>query len=191
MVIALVLIDVIKSFFDPTGPNYYPEYDSILKNIKILLESARYNNVIIIHVMESHSPDNKEDFEWRKLPIHCISGSFEAEPAESIEILKGEYVVHKRRYSAFFATDLDLFLREQKVSKIVLAGVKTNVCIRATAQDAFALGYDVEVVKETVGSDRSNLHKASLEDIQRYIGRVISMEDCLTMFEEQERRLSK
>ena len=49
-----------------------------------------------------------------------------------------EIVCSKRRYSAFFATDLALFLREQGIERAIVAGVKTNVCIRATGQDAFA-----------------------------------------------------
>ena len=49
----------------------------------------------------------------------------------------------KRRYSAFFATDLALLLREQRIDTMVVAGVKTNVCIRATCQDAFAHGLRV------------------------------------------------
>ena len=51
-----------------------------------------------------------------------------------------ETVVFKRRFSAFFGTDLALFLHERAVTRVVIAGVKTNVCIRATAQDAFANG---------------------------------------------------
>ena len=48
-----------------------------------------------------------------------------------------EIVIGKRRYSAFFATDLALFLHEQKVERVILAGVKTNVCIRATRAGRF------------------------------------------------------
>ncbi|MGH3923237.1 MAG: cysteine hydrolase family protein, partial [Pseudonocardiaceae bacterium] len=46
----------------------------------------------------------------------------------------------KRRYSAFYATDLDVLLRGQGIERLVIAGVKTNVCVQATIQDAFATG---------------------------------------------------
>ena len=90
-------------------------------------------------------------------------------------------LIGKRRYSAFFATDLALFLREQKIERVILAGVKTNVCIRATAQDAFANGFDVVVPREATNSNRPHLAEASLEDIDRYIGKVVALEPRLEM----------
>jgi len=182
---ALILVDVINDFFHPQGSNYHPQYDAILLHIKTVLSAARRHGLMIVHAMEGHPANHKWDFEWKKLPQHCIIGSFAAQPAPGIEIHSGEYTVHKRRYSAFFATDLDLLLRERSVRHLVLVGVKSHVCVRATAQDAFALGYDVAVVKEAVGSNHAHLHEASLEDIQRYMGRVISLKECLALFEGQ------
>jgi nicotinamidase-related amidase len=53
--------------------------------------------------------------------------------------------------------------------------------VRATAQDAFALGYEVIVVREAVGSNHAHLHAASLEDIERYMGRVLSLEEAISL----------
>src|SRR6202011_6012856 len=92
-----------------------------------------------------------------------------------------EIVCAKRRYSAFFATDLALFLREQAIDRVVIAGVKTNVCIRATPQDAFAYGFDVIVPREATNSNRPHLAEASLEDIDRYIGKVAPLAEALEM----------
>jgi nicotinamidase-related amidase len=185
MTTALILVDVINDFYHPRGTNYHPEYAPILANIERILEVARQNQVVIVHAMEGHPPGHDQDFEWRKLPPHCSSGSFESQPAEGIDIRQGEFTIRKRRYSAFFATDLDLVLRERDVNRLVIVGVKTHVCVRATAQDAFGLGYDVAVVREAVGSNHGHLHQASLEDIERYMGHVISMDECLTLFKER------
>src|SRR5205823_12892541 len=92
-----------------------------------------------------------------------------------------ELELHKRRFSAFFATDLALTLREQGVETIVLAGVKTNVCVRATAQDAFAHGFHVVVPREATNSNRPHLAEASLEDISLYIGRVVALEEAIEL----------
>src|SRR5204863_318367 len=89
--------------------------------------------------------------------------------------------------SAFFATDLALTLREQGVQTVVLAGVKTNVCVRATAQDAFAHGFDVFVPREATNSNRPHLGDASLEDISRYIGRVGPLDEALGLNKAQRR----
>jgi maleamate amidohydrolase len=72
-------------------------------------------------------------------------------------------------------------LREQSVERVVIAGVKTNVCIRATVQDAFANGFDVVVPREAANSNRPHLAEASLEDIQRYFGDVVSLDRALEM----------
>lgn len=178
---ALILVDVINDFFHPEGSNFHEEYIPILENIKFVLAQARLNKLVIVHAMEQHISEHP-DFEWRKLPQHNIAGSFNAQPVQGIEVQANEYRVPKRRYSAFFATDLDLILRECGVEKLFLAGVKTHVCVRATAQDAFAYGYEVYVIEEAVGSNHEHLHYASLEDIDRYMGRVISMDDAFQMF---------
>ncbi|MBZ5782378.1 cysteine hydrolase family protein, partial [Klebsiella aerogenes] len=66
----------------------------------------------------------------------------------------GDQVLIKRRYSAFFATDLDLLLRGMGVDTVVLTGVATDVCVRATAQDAMQLDYRVIVPRECVAGTR-------------------------------------
>src|SRR3989337_2331562 len=148
MATALVLIDVINDFFDPVGRNYHPSYEPILANIRRVLAAARRGGIAVIHCMEGHRPG--VDFEHRKLPVHCIVGEHDAEPAQGIEILDGEVVVRKRRYSAFFGTDLDLVLRE----------------------------------RECTVSNRPHLHEASMEDIERYMGRVISLTEALSLLGE-------
>lgn len=184
MTAALILVDVIKNFFHPDGSNYYPVYPPLLEQIKKVLECAREHGLIIIHAMEGHRPGHDQDFERRKLPEHSVLNTKDAEPAEGIDVLEGEHVIRKRRYSAFMATDLDLLLRELEVDQTFLVGVKSHVCIRATAQDAFGLGYKVYVIKEAVGSNYKHLHEASLEDIERYMGEVISLDEGVSMIED-------
>ena len=187
---ALVLVDVINDFFHSEGINYYSEYEPVLENIKRVLAAAREYGILVVHTRERHIPDGHPDFEWRKLPEHCIEGSFAAQPVSGIEVLPGEYLVYKRRFSAFFATDLDLLLREAGVERLLVVGVKTNVCVRATVQDAFGYGYDVSVVKDAIGSNLSHLHEASLEDIERYMGNSITMEDAIQMMKNDMTRTS-
>ncbi|MFW5942272.1 MAG: cysteine hydrolase family protein [Chloroflexota bacterium] len=179
----LVLVDVINDFFHPDGPNYYAIYDEILARILELLDAARAAGAPVFHVMEGHQRGPGRDFEWKKLPEHCYLGEFDAQPAAGVDIREDEeYVVRKRRFSGFFATDLDLLLRESGVTDVVVVGVKTHVCVRATIQDAFGYGYHVLVPREAVGSNYTHLHEASLEDIERYMGRVVSLEEVLERF---------
>jgi len=182
---AFLLIDVIQDFFHPEGQNYHAEYDPILKVILIMLDAARKAGMMVVHVREDHPPHHTMDFEFEKLPQHCFSGSSAVEWAEGIRVLENEYVVTKRRYSAFFETDLNLLLREAGITQVMVVGVKTHVCIRATVQDAFGWGYRPIVIREAVGSNYHHLHEASLEDIERYMGTVITMKNAIELIHKE------
>lgn len=176
---ALMLIDLQRSFLDRSGGNYFEASASIVGNLQRLLAAAREKQRTVVHVAERHRP-NVKDFESTKLPEHCVAGEPDAEfyPGFGPDSER-EFLLEKRRVSAFFGTDLDLLLREQGIERIVVAGVKTNVCVRATVIDAFSLGYRCLVVRDAVRSNRAHLSDASLEDIDRYFGWVVSMDDAL------------
>lgn len=178
---ALLLIDVQNSFFHKAGQNYYPQSAEALPALRQLLQAAREAQRPVIFAAERHRA-GLPDFEAEKLPQHCVAGEFDAElvagfgPQSPREIL-----LAKRRMSAFHATDLDLLLRELRVGALIIGGVKTNVCVRATVQDGFSLGYRCHVVREAVNSNRRHLAEASLEDIDRYLGWIVTLEDGLRM----------
>jgi nicotinamidase-related amidase len=175
---ALVLVDVNNAFFDPRGEFNYAAAAEVLPGIRRLLEAARASETPVVHVREAHYPDHP-DFETQKLPVHSIAGEFDAAPYPGFEARPGEPELGKRRYSAFFATDLALLLRERQVEEVIFAGVKTNVCIRASVQDAFAHGFWPVLVRGAVNSNRPHLHEASLEDVERYFGEVIGLDEAL------------
>jgi nicotinamidase-related amidase len=182
--VALLLVDVNRSFFDPTGSFYYPAAVEVLPPLRCLLAAAQTGGRLVIHAREVHYP-GLYDFELAKLPEHCVGNERDTEPFPGFDEDGATILVPKRRYSAFFATDLALLLREQGVEDVVVAGVKTNVCIRATVQDAFANGFHPIVPREAVNSNRPHLHAASLEDIERYFGDVVGTEDAVRLLEGQ------
>ena len=71
---ALVLVDVINSFFQPGHPNYYPGVEEVLPALRALLDAARSSGAIVVHAAELHRPAF-DDFEWRKLPVHHLAGA--------------------------------------------------------------------------------------------------------------------
>jgi maleamate amidohydrolase len=177
---ALLLVDVIRAFFDPGGLHYYPESAEVKEPLRRLLERARAHDRLVVHAVERHRA-GLADFEQPKLPEHCVEGDWQAEFATGFEPVEREreIVIPKRRYSAFFATDLALLLREQGIDTTVVAGVKTNVCIRATCQDAFAHGFRVVLPRQATNSNRPQLGAASLEDVARYFGETPDLEEVL------------
>ncbi|MGH8898877.1 MAG: cysteine hydrolase family protein [Egibacteraceae bacterium] len=124
-------------------------------------------------------------FEYRKLPRHCQLTDEESAYIDGFAPSGSprEVGLPKRRYSAFYATDLDLLLREQGIDRLVVAGVKTNVCVRATIQDAFAGGYEVLLARDATNSNRPHLAAASLEDVDRYFGRVVGLSEACEALE--------
>ncbi|MFV0384350.1 cysteine hydrolase family protein [Paracoccus sp. (in: a-proteobacteria)] len=176
---ALLVIDMQNSFLHPEGENFYPAAPEVIAPVRHLIATARQAGAIIVHVADRHR-QGFDDFEQIRLPDHCLHGGRDA------EFYKGfgpggyarEIVIEKRRYSAFFATELGLFLREQAIRRVVICGVKTNVCVRATAQDAFANGLEVVIPREATNSNRAHLAEASLEDMGRYFGRVTGLEEA-------------
>ena len=115
---ALILVDVTNSFFLEGMPNHYPAAAEVLPPLRRLLAKAREAGRIVVHAVERHYP-GFDDYEWRKLPRHHFIGDKDAAFFEGFEP-EGtrEIVCAKRRYSAFFATDLALFLREQGVERV-------------------------------------------------------------------------
>ena len=174
-----MIVDVVCGFFSPTGSLYYASAADILPQLRYLLAATRDQSRLVIHVGEEHRP-GLEDFEFEKIPPHFPAGGPDAKFFGDIRpVGQHEIALSKRRYSAFFATDLDILLREQDISTLVIAGVKTNVCVRATVQDAFALGYRVLLPREATNSNRPHLAEASLEDIDRYFGDVVSLDRAI------------
>lgn len=177
---ALVLVDVLHAFFSPHGSLYYPAVEEVVEPLARLLAAARDRDALVVHAVERHHP-GLLDFEHAVIPPHCVEGEPDAayfdgfQPADRTR----EVEVVKRRYSAFFATELDLLLREQQVETVVVAGVKTNVCIRATIQDAFASGYRVVLPRQATNSNRPHLAAASLEDVGRYFGEVVDLDEAV------------
>lgn len=178
---ALVLVDLQNSFLHPMGGNYYPAVDTIVPNLRRLLAHARSRDRLIVHVADRHRP-GLHDFESHKLPGHCVDGEFDAEFFDGFgppsPASPNEVSIVKRRFSAFFGTDLDTVLRENRIERLVVAGVKTNVCVRATIQDGFGLGYRCLLAREATNSNRPVLEEASAEDIQRYMGWSVSLAEA-------------
>jgi nicotinamidase-related amidase len=99
----------------------------------------------VIFTQDWHREDDVEFNIWNK---HCVMNTLGAEVIDELEPSQNDYFIKKRRYSAFFGTDLDLVLRELGCTEIVLAGVLTNICVLHTAGDASARGYKTVLLRD-------------------------------------------
>lgn len=173
---ALIIIDMVRDFTDPEGLVYYPQNREILPNIRKVLDICREKDILIVFLRHQNRK-GKPDKKAASMRPNCIEGTFgvEIDPMLPVDVKK-DYVISKRRYSGFFATDLDLVLRENEIRNLIITGTKTNCCIRATVTDAFYLDYEPYVIKECVATNSALANRVHLEEIEKYFGSVIDME---------------
>ncbi len=165
---ALLVIDMLNDFILPAGRLCIGESGTgIIPFIKEEVRQSRLRGEPVIFICDDHRPD---DTEFLMFPPHCIAGSEGAAVIEEIKPHKDEIVIKKRRYSGFFATELDLVLREHGVSELVLVGVCTNICVLYTAADARNLGYKVTVPTAGVASFDAEAHEFALKEMKNTLG---------------------
>jgi nicotinamidase-related amidase len=174
---AILVIDMQHDFIDDDAPIPCEGGQSIVAKLLELLAFGRGAGIPVIYTQEAHRVC-KVDF-GRELDygetLHCLEGSRGVEIIPSLSPHPGDHVLVKRRYSAFFATDLDLLLKGLGVDTVVVTGVATDVCVRATAQDAMQLDYRVLVPRECVAGTSRARHEAALENISYVFGKVVPL----------------
>jgi biuret amidohydrolase len=150
-----------------------------------LIAAARDNDVPVVFIQEVHKPslvDIGRELDGAEGP-HCIEGDPSTELAAGIDPRPEEFLIRKRRYSAFFATELDLVLRSYGTKTVVLIGGLTDVCVHYTAVDAHQHDYHLRVVEDAVGGSSERAHNAALEAIE-YLQRdaLVSTDEVLAAF---------
>jgi len=172
---ALIVMDMVYDFTNPKGLAFYPQTRDILPNIAKAIDICRENRVMIVFMQHCYRKD-KFDKNLIKMRPNCIEGSGGEAIDSGLTVLPQDYVIKKRRYSAFFSTDLDLVLREHDVRRIIIVGAKTNCCIRATVTDAYNFDYEVYVLSDCVATNDETVNRVHLTDIDKYLGCVITLE---------------
>ena len=178
---ALLVIDIQQEDFREMREDNLndPAWDCI-RNAKRVLDVFRAKKLPVIQIKEVHRPD-MVDF-GRELDgsegIHCIEDSPYTDYAKLTYPIQGEYLISKRRYSAFFGTDLEILLKGLHVDTLYLIGGLTDVCIHYTAVDAHQHDYHIKVVTDAVAGSSTEAHHYALRAIQ-YLQRnaLISVSD--------------
>lgn len=104
-----------------------------------------------------------------KYPRTCIDetkGTTIIEELGAINLADNQYLVPKRRYSAFIGTDLVFLLNAFKADTLVLTGAATNVCVHYTGADAHQYDYRIKVVEEATAGTSPEAHMAALQSLE-------------------------
>lgn len=165
---ALLVIDMLFDFIDPQGALYIgPSAQDLIPEVAARLEKYRSSGDLIIYLCDHHLDD---DCEFEMFPPHGLRGSGGEEIITALAPLSNERIINKRRFSAFFGTDLDLTLRDKGVTEIELVGVCTNICILYTAALARMHSYRVSVPVKAVASFDQDAHNFALQEMQKTLG---------------------
>src|SRR5690606_4138844 len=113
----------------------------------------------------------------------CVYGTEGIEFIESMQPAKDDIVVQKRRYSAFFDTDLELILRGLGVKGILICGVLTDACVLSTVVDARARDFKVWAVSDALSGTTPEKHLAALDIYEGYFADVVTTEWATTAIE--------
>lgn len=168
---ALLIIDMQNDFCLPGAPFYVNGALAVADRIKEVLEACRRYGLPVVHVRREYEPDGS-DVEITRYPHFVrvgggvVKGTKGAEILAPLKPLPGEPVIVKKRWSAFFRTELDSLLRTLGVTQVAVAGVQTPNCIRATVWDANSLDYEVIVLTDGTGAQTPEIHAANLRDME-------------------------
>lgn len=166
--LALVVVDVQGGpGTDSPGIAYTDGKDVRRQRIVELVAEARAHDVPVIFIQEVHKPtlvDIGRELDGDEGP-HCVEGDPTTELIPGLVPGPNEFLIRKRRYSAFFATELDLVLRSYGVRTVALVGGLTDVCIHYTAVDAHQHDYRLRVAVDAVGGSSVPAHDAALRAI--------------------------
>lgn len=178
--VALIVTDMQNDFCANGG--YYSRINQsleplrkVIPNIQRLVGAFRKLERPVIYTAAMYEPDGVDlphnrhkilpGFAKRGKALLVARDSWGAEIIDELKPRRDEYVVKKRRFSAFYNTDLETILRCRKIETIILTGIVTYICVEHIARDAFIRDFDVIVVGDAVAGRDDELHRSSLKSM--------------------------
>lgn len=178
---ALLIVDFVMAYLDPASPLYAAVEEALASNER-LLAAARAAGIPVIFTNVEYAPGGADGgIFYRKVPALRLfdRGSAYGAFPEGLCPHDGEPVITKQYASAFFGTDLAAKLKDMGVDTLLITGLSTSGCVRATALDACQHGFLPFVVREACGDRHQAPHEASLFDLQAKYAEVISEAEAI------------
>ena len=173
---ALLAIDLQNYFHRIAQP--------ILKNILQAIQSCRAKNIPILFTQHGHTDPGSDGgalSDWWGQVI--LKGTEDWKFIPEIPIEPKDTILPKKRYSAFFKTDLDKILRSRKIQDLIIAGVMTNLCCETTARDAFMRDYRVFFLIDGTATGKGDLHLATLKNLGFGFAYLVTCDELLQMLQ--------
>lgn len=182
---ALVLIDFCQGYFDPDCDLYAGVEDALASALRVR-EAARLAKIPVILTNVSYHPsgiDGGRFFEKAPPLRYFIEGNPMGAFAKGLEPQEDELVITKQYPSAFFGTSLASTLTAIGVDSVLLTGLTTSGCVRASCVDAMSHGFRTAVVADACGDRHDAPHQANLFDMNAKYADVVSEEETIAYLE--------
>ncbi|RLB63533.1 MAG: cysteine hydrolase [Deltaproteobacteria bacterium] len=158
---AIIVVDMLE---DPLGDEHAypiaPHGRAIIPTINQITVEARARRWPVIFACDSFLPD---DFIFGgKMTPHSLRGTPGAQPVAELTREPADELLPKRRFSAFFKTDLDQTLRAKQVDTVVVCGIATHFCVITTALDALCHDFRVILVEDATAAYSPEIHERTL-----------------------------
>ncbi len=179
---AIIVVDMLKDSFKDSPRNpYYQEGRGILPNLQKLLIESRKKGFPVVFACDSFL---ERDFIFKgRMKMHAIRGTRGAEVIDDLKPEPADVLLPKRRFSAFFKTDLDQTLRTFGIDTIVVTGITTEFCVLTTAMDGLCHDFSVIILENCVASRTKKLRKECLnlyrENVLDPLLRIMALDEFL------------
>lgn len=182
---ALILIDFVEGYFDPECDLYAGVDDALASALKVR-EAAHAADipVILTNVVYHPKAINGGRFYEKARPLrYFLEGSPMGAWPKGLVPTEDELIISKQYPSAFFGTSLASTLTSLGVDNVILTGLTTSGCVRATCVDAMSHGFITTVVGEACGDRHDGPHEANLFDMQAKYADVVSQDEIIAHLE--------
>ncbi|MCX6464310.1 MAG: isochorismatase family protein [Pseudonocardiales bacterium] len=179
---ALVVIDLVRAYTEPGGPFLLPDPAPAVETTRTLVDAARAGGRPVVWTVVRYAPDLADGGLFvRKVP--ALAAFAEGAPGGwgglVLDPAPGEPVVVKQYASGFAGTSLAPTLHARGVDTVVIAGVSTSGCVRATATDALHHGFRPLVVGRACADRSPELHEQNLRDLDAKYADVVDPAEAL------------
>ena len=159
---ALLIIDMVKDYFDPRrNLKITPFARAIVDPIKRLATAFRESGWPVIFSTDAYKED---DFIFTgRMEPESLAGTEGAEVTDELEKKEGDFWLPKPRFSAFFQTGLERYLREREVTLCAVAGLTTPFCVLTTALDAICQDFKSVIVADCSAALSERIHNDTLD----------------------------
>ncbi len=179
---ALLIVDMIKGFTDPASPLGFACPNVVAANAELLQAFRQRELPVYFTTVVYHNADQARVFRNRIDALNVLTpDSAWVQVDDRLTLAPGEELLEKQWASAFHKTDLDNRLRSRGVDSLVVTGLTTSGCVRATAVDGLQFDYRVVVPREAVGDRNRDAHEANLFDLQAKYADVMSVAELVTL----------